>query len=317
MPLIFEPGTSFMYGPGYDWAGRMVERATGLQLGAYLDQHIFTPLAISTLHFFPSKRPDLQGRLMPEVAHHSPEKPLENGPIFWAAHEVKEDCIGGAGLYGTPADFLKILTALLKNDGTLLKPASVDTLLSGHSSPSAQAEFKRLTTENRDRRAEWSPGLEDTLDWNYGFGGNVLQSEAPGKLSKGSAMWVGVANLVWVSVRSLQPPSARLTSSRSLIAKPDTPPSSPPRCTLWARPGWTSSRATGCSKSERTLPDRSTAHCRRFTLFPCIVPSRCFTAMLVHTVLHHPASAFIVSGHSTNGCLAQQHGGSSTTTKGP
>jgi CubicO group peptidase (beta-lactamase class C family) len=31
-PLIFEPGTNWIYGPGIDWAGKLVERVTGQTL---------------------------------------------------------------------------------------------------------------------------------------------------------------------------------------------------------------------------------------------------------------------------------------------
>jgi methyl acetate hydrolase len=43
VPLGFDPGTEWNYGPGIDWAGKMVERVTGQSLGSYMQEHLFTP----------------------------------------------------------------------------------------------------------------------------------------------------------------------------------------------------------------------------------------------------------------------------------
>ncbi|RDL42417.1 uncharacterized protein BP5553_02396 [Venustampulla echinocandica] len=46
-PLAFQPGAGWMYGPGLDWAGRVVERVTGCTLGEHMQQRIFGPLGIT------------------------------------------------------------------------------------------------------------------------------------------------------------------------------------------------------------------------------------------------------------------------------
>lgn len=38
--LVFEPGTSWMYGMGAEWAGKMIERATRETLEMYISQNI-------------------------------------------------------------------------------------------------------------------------------------------------------------------------------------------------------------------------------------------------------------------------------------
>jgi len=41
IPLIYEPGESWEYGPGMDWAGLMVERVNaGMKLGDYLQKNV-------------------------------------------------------------------------------------------------------------------------------------------------------------------------------------------------------------------------------------------------------------------------------------
>ena len=45
-PLMFEPGSDWLYGVSTDWVGRAVESASGQTLGAYMAEHIFAPLAM-------------------------------------------------------------------------------------------------------------------------------------------------------------------------------------------------------------------------------------------------------------------------------
>lgn len=40
IPLVFTPGTGFAYGGGSDWAGRMVEIASGVTLEEFMRKHI-------------------------------------------------------------------------------------------------------------------------------------------------------------------------------------------------------------------------------------------------------------------------------------
>jgi CubicO group peptidase (beta-lactamase class C family) len=40
IPLVFKPGTNFAYGAGADWAGRLVEIASGMTLEDYMRKHI-------------------------------------------------------------------------------------------------------------------------------------------------------------------------------------------------------------------------------------------------------------------------------------
>src|SRR5437763_8341601 len=45
-PLLFEPGDQWVYGPGVDWMGRLVESISGKTLEEYFRERIFGPLAM-------------------------------------------------------------------------------------------------------------------------------------------------------------------------------------------------------------------------------------------------------------------------------
>jgi methyl acetate hydrolase len=61
-PLIYEPGTSFRYSIGIDWAGWLVERITGQTLEDYFQENIFKPCGMDTTSFVPSE--DIMSRNM-------------------------------------------------------------------------------------------------------------------------------------------------------------------------------------------------------------------------------------------------------------
>jgi CubicO group peptidase (beta-lactamase class C family) len=50
--LTFEHGEGWDYSCGIDWAGQMVERATGsARLGDYMSEHIWKPLGMASKTF--------------------------------------------------------------------------------------------------------------------------------------------------------------------------------------------------------------------------------------------------------------------------
>ncbi|MFM7301814.1 MAG: serine hydrolase domain-containing protein [Alphaproteobacteria bacterium] len=61
LPLLFDPGEDWSYGIGIDWAGKMIEAATGEALGAHLARVIFEPLGMIDTSF--KLRPDQRARL--------------------------------------------------------------------------------------------------------------------------------------------------------------------------------------------------------------------------------------------------------------
>lgn len=54
-PLAFAPGMSRTYGTGLDWTGVLVARLSGLDLETYYQRHIFGPLGINDITFWPER----------------------------------------------------------------------------------------------------------------------------------------------------------------------------------------------------------------------------------------------------------------------
>lgn len=72
-PLLFEPGESWDYGVGVDWASEMVMCVTNLSLEEYMKRNIWAPLGMEHITFFPRKNPDVitpLGYVAPGLQHH-------------------------------------------------------------------------------------------------------------------------------------------------------------------------------------------------------------------------------------------------------
>ncbi|TXT06177.1 hypothetical protein VHUM_03650 [Vanrija humicola] len=126
VPLAFEPGSSWTYGMGIDWAGIIVERASGRTLEEYFAEHIWRPLGITSMTFLPSQAHldrlqkvqtrDEGGRLVPSA----PLRPIVANPTI-------KQLAGGGGVMGTARDYLTFLRGILASgrpsSGTGATPA--------------------------------------------------------------------------------------------------------------------------------------------------------------------------------------------------
>lgn len=136
-PLVFHPGTSWIYGPSLDWAGCIVERATGNTLLIHLQNRVFNRLGITDAQFHPVTRPDLRERMVDL----NPSDPDGLGAAVTGGsadmNKVTQGDFGGHGLFMTAQDYIKVLYSLLANDGQILKPETVDSMFVSYLSPLA------------------------------------------------------------------------------------------------------------------------------------------------------------------------------------
>jgi CubicO group peptidase (beta-lactamase class C family) len=169
-----------------------VQRLSGAEsLGAYMQEHIWTPLDMTSSTFCLADRPDMTARL-PEMAARSPDGNLVKGDAEYF-QKMSMD-MGSAGMYTSAADFLKLLTALLRNDGMLLSKESVLDL--------AKPQVTDADYMNNERNAPilgdvWPKGAE--VPCNHGLGGLINMEDLPTGRKKGSLMWFGAGMIVWVS----------------------------------------------------------------------------------------------------------------------
>ncbi|KAE9975987.1 hypothetical protein EG327_008295 [Venturia inaequalis] len=199
IPLLFQPGSDWQYGAGFDWLGVFIERLTKTTLNNYFQENIFNPLSIENYTTV------LDSHQKPQLAslHHrntesgllaTIEQPKRHGQLHPEDRNV-------ATILGPPAEYTKLLSALL-NEGTcpitkhqLLKPESVAQLLD---MPVPQFTQKPRAILDGDPYETNQiphiclPGREGRRT-NWCFGGAV--EETDGKTPV--VYWAGIANCYW------------------------------------------------------------------------------------------------------------------------
>ncbi|KAF7374585.1 hypothetical protein MSAN_00343100 [Mycena sanguinolenta] len=190
VPLSFEPGTSFAYGFGTDCAGFVVERLSGKSLEQYFQDHIFSPLGITSASFYLS--PPLKDRLLP-LAQRNESGVVErwNRPSVFDQNPAHVRVhMGGVGRYSSQKDYLTVLRHLLQiKAGPALNPilsrASVDNMFSPTLTPAGATAFSGMVDPHL--------GLP-TGAGQYSRGLFVNTADVPGKRRSGSGAWGGWAS---------------------------------------------------------------------------------------------------------------------------
>ncbi|KAJ5724320.1 transesterase (LovD) [Penicillium malachiteum] len=184
-----------MYGPGLDWAGRIVERVTGCTLGERMQECMFSPLGISGGQFYPVLREDLRARMIDL----SPDDPDVLGrAVLGGGGEMNKRTIGdfgGHGYFLPGVDFAKVLQSLLVNDGKLLQPETVDTMFQNHLSSQAIASHQAALTGPAG--AFLRVGTEPGAKVGHGLGGLLTLEEAVGWYGDRTLTWGGGLTLAW------------------------------------------------------------------------------------------------------------------------
>src|SRR5690242_9844147 len=202
-PLIFEPGSAFAYGPSLDVAGLMVARANKTSLEAYMRKNVFDVLGMHDTSFHVSHN-NMAERLMPLSARSSPDGPLEEvdpEKSMMKQPVDAQDEYGGAGLFGTAEDYLKLLKSILRDDGSLLTSQSVEVMFQPSLSPESKAALHNVLSIP-DMAKVLNPGepLVGTPtggDWNHSLGGLVGLHNSDDGFESQWLQWVGGPNLKW------------------------------------------------------------------------------------------------------------------------
>lgn len=192
-PLIFEPGSSWSYGTGIDWAGLVVERVAKMTLEEFMKKNIWDPLGITTMTFFPAKQPELEARV-PKLSVRTPDGQLapHTEPFIT---DGATGCFGGHGMYSTMSDYLTFLLSILLNDGRILTPASVDLMFTPQLTRASSAGLKDFMSSPMGAFFIGEMFPEREHDW--GIGGILFMEDCEGRRKKGTLSWGGMANTFW------------------------------------------------------------------------------------------------------------------------
>ncbi|EMC94390.1 hypothetical protein BAUCODRAFT_73431 [Baudoinia panamericana UAMH 10762] len=212
MPLVNQPGDTWEYGINIDWAGIVLERATGVKLNDWIQQQIMQPLGLKSVNMFPTADMKKELAYMHQRWPGDPSKNEERDhmyrePILAETDKQKERVFhsGGAGAYAKPAEYVQVLAALL-NDGTspitkkqILKPETVNMMWENQ--VPKMPDFARqgvpaAKPEQTNPSPEFYPQEGNPPQ---GWGLSFMLTQEPGATGRGrnTAWWAGIANLFW------------------------------------------------------------------------------------------------------------------------
>lgn len=196
-PLLFEPGDEWRYGPGVDWAGVVIEKLTGVSLEAYMRVHIFEPLGIRDLTFFPARHPGMVERIAkPSVRDEATGAPVPAAPGYGGVIVDLADirhCHGGSGLYGSLEEYYKVLESLLLDDEKLLSKETTASLI-------FQQQLRaEPPLEMPAWTVSWVPQPTEGYTWSLA---GLLTPAGKLHRGKGFLQWGGMYNSSWVSGRT-------------------------------------------------------------------------------------------------------------------
>ena len=193
VPLLFQPGTKWMYSLATDVCGALVERISGVPFDKYLQDVIFGPLGMVDTAF----------HVAPEKAHRfasnyqrNPDKTLGLLDDAGTSAYLKPAGFlsGGGGLTGTCADYMRFCEMLRRGgelDGVrILGPRTLDLMTRNH------------LPDDQDLTQIALGSFSETANSGVGFGlgfASTMDVVSTGTLGEGDFYWGGAAStILWV-----------------------------------------------------------------------------------------------------------------------
>jgi hypothetical protein len=115
---------------------------------------------------------------------------------------------------------MKILTSLLVNDGKLLRKETADQFFQPQLTAESKAAQKALF-QDPEKLKLFIGDFPSDVEYDWGLGGILVQSEGRTRRFKGTMIWSGMPNLFWVISRKTEVKVLIADISSSLTGQED------------------------------------------------------------------------------------------------
>jgi methyl acetate hydrolase len=187
-PIATDPGTRWEYGTNIDFVGKAVEAVSGQRLDAYLRDHLLAPLGMNDTGF---KLTETQRKRL--VGMHARAEDGTLASIPFEMEQEPEFHMGGGGLYGTAADYIKFCQMILNkgkgNGNQVLKPETIATMGQNHI---GDLNVTKMTTAAPMYSNDVDLYPDMVKKWGLSF--LINTAKTPEGRSAGSLAWAGLAN---------------------------------------------------------------------------------------------------------------------------
>jgi methyl acetate hydrolase len=187
-PLMFDPGTRWLYGVGIDWAGLILERVTKTTLGDYFAEHLLEPLGMVDTGF--TCTPNMLERKAalhlrtPDSSFMSFQMPPAENPEFDS---------GGGGLFSTMSDYTRFMRMILNNgefEGTRVLGAETVAQMAKNNMGDVRVGELKSANPAFFSDGEFYPGVPKT--WGLTF--LINEEPLPNGCPAGALTWAGAFN---------------------------------------------------------------------------------------------------------------------------
>jgi CubicO group peptidase (beta-lactamase class C family) len=185
LPLLYQPGTRWVYSVSVDIQGYLVEKLSGRTFPEFLRTRIFEPLGMADTAFYvPEEKLPRVATIYSWNQANGALAPMPRDPGITKPPGLPS---GGGGLYGTAADYFRFAQMLLNGgqlDGKrLLKTSTVDMMRTNVLSEQV------LNSNSGIGQARFSPAQ----GFGYDFAVVLDPAAAKRQVGKGSFWWWGIA----------------------------------------------------------------------------------------------------------------------------
>lgn len=194
IPLLYQPGTKWVYSVSMDVQGYIIEKLTGQTMPDFMQQHIFGPLGMKDSGFYVPKEKWSRFATLYVGDDKGLVVPAPGGAATGAGYESQPTMpSGGGGMVSTAQDYLRFAQMLLNqgelNGVRILAPSTVQLMTSNHLPPSL------MTGEFFIGFERMRPGM----GWGYDCAVFTNPSEADEIVGNGTFYWLGAADTwFWV-----------------------------------------------------------------------------------------------------------------------
>jgi CubicO group peptidase (beta-lactamase class C family) len=182
-----------------------------------MKKHIWSKLGVTSTTFHPELYPDSlppKLEMANRVSVGQGAKSIKAGSVI-LGQPLKDD-LGGIGLWSTPKDFIKLLTALLRGGEPLLTKDSLEILFRPQLSDASRAAMP-LSLGSRMRAILGIRSVNVIDQADHCLAGTTTLKDIPGRRPRGTISWSGLPNLHWVRINPCYSAGIKNLSTDSFI----------------------------------------------------------------------------------------------------
>jgi CubicO group peptidase (beta-lactamase class C family) len=187
LPLVNEPGAQWTYGASTRVLGELIEKITGQRIDAYLETHIFVPLAMRDTGY--TVPPEKYSRVVTvhQKANHAITETQNPTPIPATIR-------GDGGLFSTASDYGRFVQMILNRgqlgSARILKESTVAEMSRNQT---GSVKVRLQPTADSLRSKPYPQGAGEDV-WGLGFQIAAPKTPNPSMRSPGSLSWAGINN---------------------------------------------------------------------------------------------------------------------------